>query len=171
MRCIDLCDDTELKTIAYSYMFNYFGGAIYNNERIMGATIDIAILPYDVSGNLVKFNSDPKVGDFCFSDIFELRFDRDKLFLISRNLLADMLFCKHYGWSKIDYKIVHYSLDKYCGKARDEMDGCPDAFLDFPVIEPMFVSESEFRGFMSEHLDDFDISDNRIAQVPGVLYI
>lgn len=33
---------------------------------------------------------------------------------------------------------------------------------------PMEVNESEFRSFIKAHGKDFDIIDNKLAQVPGV---
>lgn len=42
---------------------------------------------------------------------------------------------------------------------------------DTPCSTQMEVSKEEFRSFLKNHTDDFDIRDNHNAQVPSVSFI
>jgi len=43
--------------------------------------------------------------------------------------------------------------------------------MDSSVTYQMDVSEGKFKYFLSNHINDFDIPDNKNAQVPSVAFI
>lgn len=51
---MNIIEKNELKTIAYEYLFNYFGGDVFNGRIITGASIQLAIRAYK-DGKEVKF--------------------------------------------------------------------------------------------------------------------
>lgn len=55
-------------------------------------------------------------------------------------------------------------------KDEDDMNDLPEEFQNVLISEPSVVSEEEFRAFLSEHVYDFDILDNKHAQVPSVMF-
>ncbi len=159
------------KTIVYDYLFNYFGKDKLNGDFITGASISLAIHIYKDDTEL-KFTKEPKaVNNTYLSNVFSVSFDRNKLFKVTKNLYADNLFRLIYGWTKIDFEVVGYSLDKLVGTSNDVLPDCPKELLDFPVSEPMNVSKEEFIKFLTEHIDDFDISDNQNAQCPSISFL
>lgn len=167
------------KTIAYDYAFNYFGGDKYNGVIVQGASITLAIRCYK-NGQEVKFdeslqtlpcvaaqNTDIKHG-LC--EVFDVSIDRNSLFRVSRNLIIDNLFRQKYGYDKIEYDVVEYSLDVFKGPVKDTFpelgDILPEDMQDSPVCQSVKVSEDVFRQFISSHIEDFDIPDNKKAQCP-----
>ena len=84
------------------------------------------------------------------------------------------LFRLYFGWDKIEYEVVRYALDvKTCwtDKEIEDMKDLPTDMKNMPVSLSVEVSEDVFRKFLSEHADDFDISDNVNAQVPSFGYL
>lgn len=162
-----------MKTIAYDYLFNYFGGDTFKGKIITGACVTLAIRPFK-DGKEVKFEEkiEPSTHGKYLSEVFYVSFDRNKLFEVNRNLYADNLFRLVLGFDEIKSEIVGYGLDYYEGKSKDIF---PDLdlkeFDDMPVSSVMAVTETEFRDFLSNHIDDFDMSDNQKAQVPSVSFI
>ncbi len=61
------------------------------------------------------------------------------------------------------------------GLTKDVMpelaDKLPTEFQSLPVSESIEVSEDVFKNFILNHLNDFDISDNKKAQCPSVGFI
>lgn len=162
----------EPKTIVYDYLFNYFGGDSFKDKIILGAGIRLAIRAYK-DGEEIKFveNEEPKYKDIFYNENYNVLFDREKLFVIEKNLIVDNLFRIVKGWDKIEAEIDGYFLD-YLSHLPEEVEkDLPEDLKGFPCSEPMDVSEEEFRTFLREHLNDFDISDNRRAQVPSVSFI
>lgn len=176
-------DLNKTKTVAYSYTFNYFGGDKYNGKIVAGASITLAIRCYkdgievkfdEVEPHIEFLNAGKKVKKWLNS-VFDVSIDRKDVFKISRNLYADNLFKLMCGYDKIEYDIVGYSLDVAVGLLNDTnpmlAKELPKEFQDLPVCEPVDVAESVFKDFISSRIDDFDISDNKIAQCVSVSFI
>lgn len=72
----------ELKTIAYDYLFNYFGKDMFKDKIITGASIQLAIKAYK-NGEEVKFKDkeEPKANNHFYCDNFKVSFDIDKLYI------------------------------------------------------------------------------------------
>lgn len=162
-------------TIAYNYFFNYFGGDRYKDKVICGAAIDIAIIPFK-DGKEVKFSKEPEAADIYLSDVLKVSFDRNKIIHIEKNWRVDNIFRILKHWEKIDYKIVGYSLDYYDAeetkKIQKELKEClgdamPNELLNTPCSVSMEVTKEEFEIFLRTHSEDFDILDNKNAQVPS----
>lgn len=142
------------KTIVYNYFFNYFGRDKYKGKIVCGAIINIAIIPVKECSE-IKFDEgeEPHANRYYFNEVFKVSFDRNKIFTIERNLKADNSFRLIYEWERINYEIVGYTLD---------------CIEDCVSID---VTEEEFNAFLLSHIDDFDILDNKDAQVPSVVFI
>lgn len=168
--------DKEMKTIAYEYLFNYFGGDKFENKIVTGASIQLAIRPYK-NGNEVKFEDGKELSfkDFFLFQVFDVSFDKENVFNINRNIFIDNLFRIAYGFDKIKAEITGYSLDVATGLIKDVMpesaDKLPTELQSLPVSESLKVSEDVFKNFILNHLNDFDISDNQKAQCPSVGFI
>ena len=106
-------DIKEPKTLAYDYLFNYFGKKTFKGKIILGASIQLGIRVYK-NKQEVKFSEEPKYQNNYLSDVYEVSFDREKMFRIEKNLGVETLlrivyimacrigpFIKHY------YKIIH----------------------------------------------------------------
>lgn len=104
--------DKEIKTIAYEYLFNYFGGDKFENKIVTGASIQLAIRPYK-NGNEVKFEDGKELSfkDFFLFQVFDVSFDKENVFNINRNIFIDNLFRIAYGFDKIKAEIIGYSFD------------------------------------------------------------
>lgn len=161
---------TEPKTIVYDYLFNYFGGDTFKDSVIMGASVAIAIRAYK-EGKEVKFTKEPECYGKYFCDIYSVSFDREKMFVVEKDLKVDNLFRLVYGFDKIEAEVVEYSLDCLSSLTDDIRNIIPEELRNLPCSEPMVVSKDEFMMFLKEHVDDFDISDNVNAQVPSVIFI
>lgn len=148
------------KTIAYDYLYNYFGKDTFKGKIITGACVQLAIRVYK-DDKEVKFIEEPKYEHTYFSDIYKVSIDRNKLFTICKNLRVDKLFRLVFGWDKIESNVVGYTLDY-----QDSIIDLP-GFNNIPYLLTMEVSEKDFRDFLSMHIDDFDIP----AQVLSVSYI
>lgn len=163
-----------LKTISYSYLFNYFGGDTYKDKVISGASILIAIRAYK-DNKEVKFKDEiePTTHGKYFNSVFDVCFDREKLFVIQRNLQVDNLFRLVFGFDEIKAEVIGYELNYIMGTSKECYPDLhlPKEFENLPVSTSMEVSEEEFRTFISNHIDDFDISDNKHAQCPSYAFI
>ena len=163
--------ETEPKTIAYDYLFNYFGGDKFKEKIITGACVQLAIWAYK-EGKEVKFMEEPKpIKERYYCDIYKVSFDREKLFVMEKDLRMDNLFRIVYGWDRIEAEVVGYTLDYLDELPEEARRILPDELKDFPCSSLMEVTEDEFRDFVGRHLDDFDISDNINAQVPSIAFI
>lgn len=159
--------ENELKTIAYDYLFNYFGKDIFKGKVITGASIQVAIKAYKY-GKEVKFNIEPKAKNYYYCDNFKVSFDTDKLYVVEKDTSVDNLYRTIYGWDKIDYKVIGFSLD-YLDELSNEK--LPRLLKSIPCSAPMEVSKEEFDTFLKEHIEDFNIKDNINAQVPSISFI
>lgn len=161
----------EPKIIAYEYLLNYFGEDTFNDKKVLGASISIAIKPF-VDGKEVRFTHEPKCERYYLSDIFNVSFNRDKIFIVKKDDIADSLFRSVNHWDEIIHEVVGYTLDHEGGilpyEKRKDM---PEQFQNLHCSIPLNVSEKVFRDFISSNLDEFDIPDNIKAQVPAVSYI
>lgn len=174
----------KTKTVAYDYTFNYFGGDMYdmyNGKIVAGASITLAIRCYK-DGIEVKFDKvEPHIQDFAtkrkayLCDLFDVCFDRNSLFTVRSNNIYIDVFKRICGYDRIEYDIVGYSLDVAVGLLNDTNPSLaktfPEGLQDLPVCEPVEVTEKVFREFIQSHIDDFDISDNKIAQCTSVSFI
>lgn len=160
----------EFKTIAYDYLFNYFGGDTYRGKIITGACLQLAIKAYK-DGKEIKFVKEPKYNDIYWCDNFRVSFDREKVFVVKKNLKVDNLFRLVYGFDKIEAEVIGFTLDFLSSLSESEKKDLPKELQDFPCSEPMEVTEEAFKHFIMSHKDDFDISDNINAQVPSVSFI
>lgn len=160
--------------VCYEYLFNYFGRDTYKEKIITGASILLAIHVYK-NGTEIKFEEHEELtaNGRYFNEVFKVRFDRQKLFVVERNLHMDNLFRLVFGFDKIDYEVVGYSFDYLEGTSKECFPDLklPKEFENMPVSTSMEVNENEFKAFLSEHIDDFDISDNKSAQCPSVLWL
>lgn len=166
---------TEPKIIVYDYLFNYFGKDTFDGKIILGACVQLAIRAY-IDDTEVKFTEEPKCylidkSYAFFNEIFNVSFDREKLFTIHKKLIVDKLFRSVFGWNKIVPEVVGYTLDCLDVIPNEIMKDMPEQFKNLPCSSPMEVSEKDFREFLSKHIDDFDILDNVNAQVPSILFI
>lgn len=157
----------ELKTIAYEYLFNYFGKDIFKGKVITGASIQIAIKSYK-NGEEIKFKEEPKANKHFYCDNFKVSFDADKLYIVEKDIIVDNLYRIIYGWDKINYEVIGFSLD-YLDELPDEE--LPELLRCIPCSAPMEVSKEEFETFLKEHIEDFNIKDNINAQVPSISFI
>lgn len=162
-----------MKRIEYDYLFNYFGGDTHDGKPVMDACLSLVIKLYK-DGKEIPFEDEKEPcahGRYLF-EIFDVGFDRESLFKVSRNLRVDNLFRLIYGCDRIDYKITEYSLGLFSGYVGDmeKFKEMPN-IKDIPVSEPVTVTEEVFREFLFNHKDDFDITDNIRAQVPSMTWI
>lgn len=159
------------KRIAYDYLFNYFGGDKWDGKIVGGSDITLNIRPYkDGKEVLFKDNEELTAANCSLSDVFTVSFDRENQFVIKKDLTADSLFRIAFGWERIEASIIKYELDVYVGKVGDEQNELPKSLQDIPIMDPVVVTEKEYRDFLASHADDFDITDNKHAQVPSVLF-
>lgn len=167
---MNVIEKNELKTIAYEYLFNYFGGDVFNGRVVTGASIQLAIRAYK-DGKEVKFKEEPNKDGYYYNENFKVSFDKDKLFIVEKDIKVDNFYSIVYGWDKIKYEIVGYCLH-YLDKApEDFIEKLPVEFRNLPFSTSMEVSKEEFETFLKTHIDDFNISDNINAQVPSVIFI
>lgn len=180
------------KRIAYDYLFNYFPKSYdsgrgeskdtYNGKLVAGATITLCIKVYKDSkegasspSSEVLFEEEKEISESgkYLSDVFDVSFDREKLFVVKKNIMVDNIFRLMYGWDRIEAEVVEYSIDTFMGTLKDlpGMEDFASELDDMPVSEPNSVSEEQFRSFLSSHKDGFDISDNKYAQVPSYSFL
>lgn len=160
----------EPKSIAYDYLFNYFGDNKFKGNIISGACLQIAIRAYK-DGREIKFIEEPKYNNYYFDDIYQVSFDRERLYHIERRELIDNIFCLIYGWDEIKAEIIGYTLDYLDLPPVEILKDLPKPFCSLPSSTPQEVTEEEFRTFLINNIDEFDISDNINAQVPSISYI
>ena len=136
----------------------------------MGACVQLAIKVYK-DGKEIKFNEEPHYENFDLTNIYSVTFDRKDMYIIQKNIRMDNLFRILFGWEKIESEVVGYTLH-YLDVMLDELiKEMPEQFKDIPCASPMEVSEEEIKGFLSVHIEDFDIPNNVKAQVPSVSFI
>lgn len=163
------------KRIAYDYLFNYFGGASYRNQTITGAAITINIRPYkDGKEVLLENNKEPHLGKLLLPDAIYVSFHPETQFTITKNIIAEHLLCQGLRWDYITYQVIEYSFDipyVMTEKEKATMATMPDILKNLPAVMPTNVPEHDFRAFLKEHAADFDILDNKKAQVAGVSFL
>lgn len=176
----------ELKTIVYEYLFNYFEGDTFQGYVVGGAAIYLAIRIYK-DGKEVKFKENKEPLFFivpdskgtepiqCYlCDTYSVSFDREQLFVVRKNEDVCQTFCRFLDCDSIEADVVGYSLDRI-GKLHEGLDeekakSLSEGAREIPCLFPTRVSEEDFRTFLANHADDFDIPDNTVAQVPGVVW-
>lgn len=161
--------------ISYDYLFNYFGKGTYEGKPVTGASIALNIRPYkDGKEVLFKDGDEPKLQDCYLCDIYKVSFNRKTEFVVKENVDVKLMYLLAFEWDRIEYEITDYSLDVHIGTLKDrfgdDTENLPDGFLDTPISKPVTVTEEEFREFLSVNEDDFDIPDNRSAQIPSVRF-
>lgn len=160
------------KTIVYDYLFNYFGKDTFKGKIITGACVQLAISAYK-DGKEVKFTKEPSCENIYLCDVYQVSFDREKIFFVEKYLKTENIFRIAFGWDKIEAEVVGYTLDSLDETSwpAEIMKDVPEEFKNLPCSSPNEVSEMDFRKFLSTHIDDYDISDNINAQVPSVSFI
>lgn len=172
------------KRIAYDYLFNYFPKSYdsgngeskdtYGGKLVAGASITLCIKAYK-DGEEVLFEEEKEVSESgkYLSDVFDVSFDKEQLFVVKKNIYVDNIFRLMRKWDRIEAEVVDYSIDTFVGTLKDlpDMEDVVDELGNMPVSEPNFVSEEQFRSFLSSHKDGFDISDNKCAQVPSYSFL
>ena len=103
-------DIKEPKTLAYDYLFNYFGKKTFKGKIILGASIQLGIRVYK-NKQEVKFSEEPKYQNNYLSDVYEVSFEREKMFRIEKNLGVENLLRIVFGWDNIQSEVVGYTLD------------------------------------------------------------
>ena len=94
---MNIIEKNELKTIAYEYLFNYFGGDVFNGRIITGASIQLAIRAYK-DGKEVKFKEEPNKDGYYYNENFKVSFDKDKLFIVKKDIKVNNLsYCLRVG--------------------------------------------------------------------------
>lgn len=170
--------------IVYDYLFNYSGSNRFMDRNICGAGVQVAVHAYDNDGREILFDSEPKIDCIGYNSTYDVVFDREKLFHVKRDDTICNMFCVRHHWSRIGYDIYGYFLECLCDKSvRDrivsgleekfEQEGLilPEIISTLPVSEPVSVTESVFRTFLSERIPWFDTLDNCVAQVPSVRFV
>lgn len=143
----------ENMRVCYDYLFNYFGDDEWNGKVVGGASVNLNIRPYKNEEEVLFEDGDEITTKGMFlSDVFRVHFDRENQFLIERVDSVDVLFRVMFSWEQIKAFPTEYYL-----YVRDGVE-----------LDPVAVTEEEFRAFLSDHVDDFDILDNKNAQVPSV---
>ena len=163
-------NEDKSKTIAYDYMFNYFGKDTFKDKIITGANIQIAIKAYK-NGTEIKFKEEPKAKDYFYCDNFKVSFDIDKLYNIKKDIFVDNLYRTIYDWDKIDYEVIGFTLNYLDQSPDNSYEMLPVELKNCPYSIPIEVSKEEFEGFLKKHIKDFDIRDNINAQVPSMSFI
>lgn len=159
------------KRIAYQYLFNYFGRESYRNQTITGAAIAINIRPYkDGREILFENNKEPCFDKLFLPDAISVSFHPETQFTITENVIAEHALCEGFGWDYITYQVTGYFFDIPYVMTEEEKAMMPDIVKDLPAVIPIDVPEHDFRAFLKEHVTDFDILDNKKAQVAGVCF-
>lgn len=150
------------KTIAYVYLFNYFGGDKYGGKTVVGVSVDLAVRCYKGDSE-IKFaeGDEPEADDIALQDVFGMYPDAISGIRIEADPDFMLPFFKKYGWNGIEYDITGYFFDLI----KDPADP------DDTIADTVEVDEATFMDFAKSHFEDLDISDNYPAQVPGIKYI
>ena len=162
----------EPKTIAYDYLFNYFGKDVFKEKVITSACVQLAIKVYK-NGEEIKFTEEPRYKNTYLASVYSVSVDRKTMFSVKKNLKTDNLFRMVFDWDKIEAEVIGYTLDclEDTSWPAEIMNEVPEAFKNLPFSSPCEVSEADFRDFLCKHIEDFDIPDNEHAQVPSVSFI
>lgn len=170
---------SETMRVGYDYTFNYFGKGTLTGKPVNGASVTLNIRAYK-DGKEVLFEENDELAipihgsdeNYYLDEAYNIYFDNDKLFVVIRNEPIYNMFIDAYGWDRIEAEVIGYSLDVVVGRTRDYLEGedLPEEFLDAPMAEPVPVDKDTFLSFLELFKDDFDISDNKPAQVPSVVF-
>ena len=90
------------------------------------------------------------------------------MYVVEKDIIVDNLYRIIYGWDKIDYKVIGFSLDYLDESPNEELK---ELLKGIPCSAQMEVSKEEFEIFLKEHIEDFNIKDNINAQVPSISFI
>lgn len=155
-------------TLVYTYLFNYFGKNKFDKKTITGAAIDLAIKVIK-DNEAIEFTEEINISGRYLSDIYTVSYDREKCYQITENPQIKDLIKTGLKADNIEYSIVGYSLDYLSGFGLGEEieKDLPIEIRNMPVSKPMEVTKDEFEKFLGANVDEFDISDNRHAQVPS----
>ena len=155
-------------TLVYTYLFNYFGKNKFDEKTITGAAIDLAIKVIK-DNEVMEFTKEINISDRYLSDIYTVSYDREKYYQITENLQIKDFIKSSLKADNIEYSIVGYSLDYLSrfGLGEEIEKHLPIEIRNMPVSESMEVTKDEFEKFLGANVDEFDIIDNRHAQVPS----
>lgn len=90
------------------------------------------------------------------TDMISVSFERKNLYKIDVNESIMKLICEHFGWDTIKVEAVGFELDY----SESEW-----------MSVPWYCGKEVFVKFITEHLDEFDITDNVHAQCPGYSWL
>ena len=158
------------KSIAYDYRFNYFGGKKFKGKKIVGACVLIAVRAYK-NGIEVKFTEEPVANGIYYSSIINVSVDRKQEYVVRKNIDIDNIFRTKYGWDKIETEVIGYTLDYEEVMPQDLEEKLKDEINGIMYCEPMEVTEEQFREFIRNNIDEFDIEDNINADGISVCYL
>lgn len=158
----------EKGTLSYTYLFNYFGKNKFKEKIITGAAIDLAIKVIK-DNKALEFAEEINISGRYLSDIYTVSYDKEKCYQITENPQIKDLMKICLDADNIEYSIVGYSLDYLSGFGLGEEieKELPPEIRNMPVSEPMQVTKEEFEKFLLSNVEEFDISDNKHAQVPS----
>lgn len=155
-------------TLVYTYLFNYFGKNKFNEKTITGAAIDLAIKVIK-NNEVIEFTEEVNISGWYLSDIYTVSYDREKYYQITEDSQIKDLMKTGLKADNIEYSIVGYGLDYLSrfGLGEEIEKALPIEMRNMPVSESMEVTKDVFEKFLGANVDEFDISDNRHAQVPS----
>lgn len=155
-------------TLTYTYLFNYFGKNKFDEKTITGAAIDLAIKVIK-DNEVIEFTEEINISGRYLSDIYTVSYDREKCYQITENPQIKEFIKIGLKADNIEYSIVGYSFDYLSGfgLGKEIEKDLPIEIRNMPVSKPMEVTKDEFEKFLGANVDEFDISDNRHAQVPS----
>ncbi|WP_373124617.1 hypothetical protein [Blautia producta] len=163
------------KTIVYDYLFNYFGGDSYGGRIVTGATVSVAFYFIDRKGEVIGFeeNQEPRFENDYLCNMLNVYYDREQCYKLTTTKALGELINKNTSIKSICL-VCSYSLDcdmTNTPKYHELLQDMPSFIKQIPMSEPIPVTKKEFEDFLKSHVDDFDISDNKPAQVPSVGWI
>ena len=160
------------RDIVYTYLLNYNGEKQYDEKNVSAAFIDIAIKLYK-DGKEIPFkdsDKDIKYGECYLSDVYQVFFNRKKIFGIKKNPQKFDLFRLIYDADDIKAEVVGYGLDVMKEMPQEISNALPDTLKTFPYAEAVFVSKDEFEKFIMCDVDGFATKDNEKAEVITYAY-
>jgi len=157
------------QTVAYEYYFEYYEEGKYNEKTVCGASVTIAIKAYK-HDNIIIMPKDPMYRGYFLSDILNVSFDKEKQLCIEKNRFMESVFRNALGVDSFTYQIIGYSLDTV-EEVPEEGKNNPNYKTLFPTVKTNPVSEIEFKSFIYENRDGFDIKSNKKASVLKALMV
>ncbi|MDQ0361547.1 hypothetical protein [Breznakia pachnodae] len=168
-------NNKEKGILCYDYQFNYFGEKKFEGQLVTGATVSIAFHITSDDGKEQLFDEETAIEingeEYYLCDVISVSYDLEKGFEINPSLnQANKVIMEKL--SGIHFEVVSYSIDVLEGTLRDNPTLSDNvklklgSILDLPSSRSITVSEEVFMNFVCND-EEFDISDNKNAQVPS----